>query len=131
MLSTRFFAWVSLTRPHRGSYGHPRLAAAVLLMVVAGLARVALSAAAVAGPGNPAAGAATSAAGSAGSGASTSWFPSGTELVVRVRYRDLRSSALFKRLMTTRPMFESEMGRIEQFAAHAGLETARDLDAAT
>src|SRR4029078_7423964 len=58
------------------------------------------------------------------------WLPHETQLVLRVRYADMRGSDLFRRLMTTRPVFRDELSYVDRAAAAAGLDPARDLDKA-
>lgn len=63
-------------------------------------------------------------------GPGPAWFPAGTKLVVRIRYSDGRTSALFRKLAVTKPYFRREMAHVERFAAATGIDLVRDLDLA-
>src|SRR5205814_2241549 len=52
------------------------------------------------------------------------------QLVLRVRVSDMRTSALFRSLMASKPLFASEMAPIERFASEAGIDLGRDVDLA-
>ena len=56
------------------------------------------------------------------------WMPQAAQLVLRVRFADMRTSSLFRSLMTSKPLFASELAPIERFASEAGLDVGRDLD---
>lgn len=60
----------------------------------------------------------------------TAWLPGGSQLVLRVRYSDLGGSALFRRLMRSKPMFKEELAHVDRFVAAAGIDPARDLTSA-
>ena len=60
--------------------------------------------------------------------AAVRWMPAGTQLLIRVRFSEMRTSSLFRSLMTSKPLFAAEMAPTERFAAEAGLDLARDLD---
>lgn len=56
------------------------------------------------------------------------WMPQGAQLVVRLRFSDMRTCALFRTLMTSKPLFAAELAPVERFASEAGLDLGRDLD---
>lgn len=60
----------------------------------------------------------------------TAWLPAESQLVVRVRYSDLGGSALFRRLMKSKPMFKEELAHVDRFITDAGIDPVRDLDSA-
>src|SRR5437867_4492763 len=45
------------------------------------------------------------------------WLPASTQLVIRIRISEMRTSSLFRRLMASKPMFRDEMAHIDRFAS--------------
>jgi hypothetical protein len=56
------------------------------------------------------------------------WMPQAAQLVLRVRFADMRTSSLFRSLMASKPLFAAELRPVERFVSEAGLDLGRDVD---
>ena len=58
------------------------------------------------------------------------WVPPRAQLVLRVRYADMRGSELFRSLMSARPLFREELTHMDRFAACARIDPAKTFESA-